>query len=62
MKIGQTALACVNGGQWCVCEVIDIKGDILVVSGEEEQRRAAESDRYPIGVGLPCELVKSINR
>jgi hypothetical protein len=58
MKIGDAVLAKVNGGLFVPCEVIDLKGDIVVVSGEEERRRAQAEGRNPIGVGLSRELVK----
>lgn len=58
MKIGDVVLAEVNGGKLVPCQVIDIKGDIVVVSGEEERRRAQADGRSPIGVGLHRDLVK----
>lgn len=61
MKIGEQVLAHVNNGSWCQCQVVDIKGDIVVVSGEEEQRRARQSGRRPIGVGLSRHMVKKNN-
>lgn len=62
MKIGDAVLANVNDGQWCKAQVIAIKGDVVIVSGEEERRRTAQSGRRPIGVGLPPKLVKESNR
>jgi hypothetical protein len=58
MKIGDRVLAQVNGGSWCSCQVIAFKGDIVVVSGDEEQRRARQSGRRPVGVGLRRHLVR----
>jgi hypothetical protein len=61
MKIGDRVLAHVNNGSWTPCDVIDIKGDIVIVSGAEEQTRARQSGRRPIGVGLSAKLVKKNN-
>jgi urease beta subunit len=61
MKIGDRVVAQVNSGSWHPCQVIAIKGDIVVVSGDEEQRRARQSGRRPIGVGLHRHLVRKNN-
>lgn len=60
MKIGDEVLAKVNGDSLVSCQVLDIKGDIVVVSGEEERRRARADGRNPIGVGLARNLVNPI--
>jgi len=61
MKIGDRVLAHVNNGSWSPCQVIAITGDIVVVSGDEEQRRARQSGRRPIGVGLHRHMVRETN-
>jgi hypothetical protein len=59
MKIGDDVLAKVNGGSLVPCQIIGIKGDIVIVSGEEERRRAKAEGRSPIGVGLASNLVNA---
>jgi hypothetical protein len=61
MDIDDTVLACVNGGIWTSCKLIDTKDSYLVVAGQEEIRRAAKAGRNPIGVSLPPDLVKKEN-
>jgi len=61
MKIGDRVVAQVNSGSWSPCQVVAIKGDIVVVSGDEEQRRARQSGRRPIGVGLHRHMVRKTN-
>jgi hypothetical protein len=58
MKAGDAVLAKVNGGQWTPCQVIDIIGQTVVVSGQQEREWAQSDGRAPVGVGLPRQLVK----
>jgi urease beta subunit len=61
MKIGDRVLAQVNNGSWQPCQIIAIKGDIVIVSGDEEQRRVRQSGRCPVGVGLHRHMVRENN-
>lgn len=61
MKIGDHVFANVSGGSLAPCQIIGIKGDIVIVSGEEERRRAKAEGRSPIGVGLHRNLVNAAN-
>ena len=62
MKIGDTVLAFVNDGEWVEAQVIDIIGNIVVVSGDEERQRCALVNREPVGVGMRRQRLKEINR
>lgn len=52
MKVGDMVKVEVNGGKETSCEIIDIKGDVVIVCGPEEKGLAAAGNRVPIGVGF----------
>lgn len=60
MKIGERVIVPVNGERGSIGQVIDIKGEYVVVAGEEEMRRAAQDNRSPIGLAFNRFRLKRI--
>jgi hypothetical protein len=53
MTVGETVLARVNGGQFVECEVVEIHGDMVRVSGLAEIALVRELGRSPLGIAFP---------
>jgi hypothetical protein len=58
MNIGDTVIVPLLGGEIGSGQLIAIKGDIAIVSGSEEIKRASDAGRSPIGVGFKINVVK----
>ena len=58
MRVGDNVLVPLFGGETGSGQLIAIKGDVVIVAGDEEMRRASDAGRSPIGVGFKINVVK----
>ena len=59
MRVGETVLALVNGGQFVEAKILSLHADGAILSGDSEQALSKARGASPIGIFLPFRLIRA---